>query len=148
MTIAGDGTELRAAQAYVRRRHLEGVQWLGWVTGEAKRQAMNQADLYLFPSYTEGMPNSVLEAMACGLPVVTRPVGGLVDFFENGRMGLMTESLAPGVFVDLIGKLVKDPPLRHRMGAFNRAYARRRFLASNVAKRIEAIYTEILEAKR
>lgn len=49
------------------------------------------------------MPSSVLEAMAFGLPVITRPVGGLKDFFENVKMGFITESKTLGGFAPRIG---------------------------------------------
>ncbi len=65
--------------------------------------------MYLFPTYHEGMPGSVLEAMGYGLPVITRTVGGLPDFFEHEKMGFITESLDASVFADFLEQLVKDP---------------------------------------
>jgi glycosyltransferase involved in cell wall biosynthesis len=103
LTIAGDGSELKSVKEYVRAQNIEGITFLGWVRGPSKLEAFAKADVYLFPTHHgEGMPNSVLEAMACGLPVVTRPVGGVRDFFENGRMGFLTEGKEPQVLASLL----------------------------------------------
>lgn len=86
------------------------------------------------------MPSSVLEAMAYGLPVITRPVGGLVDFFEPGRMGYLTDSSDPQVLAALLEQLARDPPLRQEIAQYNHAFAGRNFAASVVAERLAEIY--------
>jgi len=144
MTIAGDGSELVRAQDYVRRNKIGGIQFVGYVRDQLKKQAFLSSDVYLFPTYYgEGMPASVLEAMAFGLPVVTRTVGGLRDFFENGKMGFITTSKDPSVLADLVEKLILDEHLRHEITLYNFKYAKSRFMASSVAKRLEDIYLEL-----
>lgn len=140
LIVAGDGPERLAAEADVARRGLAGITFIGHVAGAAKTQAFQSADLYLFTSLAEGMPNSVLEAMAFGLPIVTRPVGGIRDFFENGAMGFAVDSLNPADFSDKLQRLVANPALRREVGRYNREFARRRFAASVVAGRLLAIY--------
>jgi len=78
------------------------------------------------------------------LPVVTHAVGGLRDFFENGRMGFMTESQSPGVYAQYLDRLARDAELRRRMGWFNRAYAKEHFSASKVAVRLEGICHDVV----
>ena len=95
------------------------------------------ADLYLFTSYHEGMPTSVLEAMCFGLPIVTRPVGGLVDFFENGKMGQMVDSFNAEDFIAPIENLLHYPGDVKRIINYNSQYGRTHFLASKVARHIE-----------
>jgi len=140
MTVAGDGSELENAREYVRTEGIEGVRFLGWVAGEQKHKAFADADIYLFPSWDEGMPISVLEAMAHGLPVITRPVGGLADLFEQGKMGFATDSRDPQVFASLLERLVLDPELRVQIGRYNYLFAYQNFTASAVAKRLMEIY--------
>lgn len=145
LTIAGDGSELGSVQRYVSDKGLDGVEFLGYVFGQPKYDAFAEADVYLFCSYGEGMPISVLEAMAYGLPIVTRAVGGIRDFFKDGRMGFLTESKDPAVFAELIDRLMMlGPDLRHQIGCFNHQYAREHFMASKVARRVEDIYQKIL----
>ncbi len=86
------------------------------------------------------MPTSVLEAMAFGLPVITRPVGGLKDFFINGEHGFMTESKDPEIIAGLIEKIIPDKGLWKRISINVHEYAKERFMASMVAKRLEDIY--------
>lgn len=143
MTVAGDGSDLRRAQDYVRRNKIGGIQFVGYVREQLKKQVFLSSDIYLLPTYGEGMPVSVLEAMAFGLPVVTRTVGGLKDFFENGKMGFGTRSKDPSVFADLVEKLILDEHLRHEIALYNFKYAKNRFMASNVTKRVEEIYLEL-----
>lgn len=146
MTIAGDGAELPKVKTYVAGAGIEGITFLGWVDREDKRNAYLDAMLYLFPTFWgEGMPNSVLEAMAFGLPIITRTVGGLSDFFEDGKMGSITESRAPDDFASACEQFVQNPDLRKEIGEYNHNYAINRFLASRVAKRIENIYRDVLE---
>lgn len=146
-TVAGDGSELDGARRYTQDHKISGITFTGYVHGDAKRRAFLSSDCYIFPSHAEGMPVSVLEAMACGLPVVTRAVGGLNDFFENGRMGFITESHSPEIFAGYIGQLVRDGELRRRIGCFNRAYAKEHFAASEVAAKLERIYCNIMQGQ-
>jgi glycosyltransferase involved in cell wall biosynthesis len=91
------------------------------------------------------MPNSVLEAMAHGLPVVTSAVGGIADFFEDGRMGFSTRTVEPTVLAGLIERLIADPGLAARMGQNNRIHAERCFAAPKVAQRLVAIYSRVID---
>ena len=149
LTVAGDGAELENARQYVRTEALEGVRFLGWITGEQKHQAYADADVYLFPTrWGEGMPNSVLEAMAYGLPVITRPVGGLADFFEHGKMGFLTDSRDPRILASFLERLAHDPDLRQAMARYNHSFAGRNFAASVVARRLAEIYQRTIYGKR
>jgi glycosyltransferase involved in cell wall biosynthesis len=140
LTVAGDGEEFEVVKRLVSDNVNAGIDFPGYVRGEQKKKIFSEADCYLFPtSYGEGMPISVLEAMAAGLPVVTRPVGGLKDFFQDRKMGFMTRSHEPKVYAQYIEKLIIDPELCARIGKFNNEYASERFAASSVIKRLEVI---------
>jgi len=144
LTIAGDGPERSASEALVRDKGLRRITFVGHLDDDARSKAFRRADIFLFPtSFGEGMPNAVLEAMAFGLPVVTRPVGGIRDFFEDGRMGFVTESRSPEVFAGYLARLIADPALRSSLGRYNREYARKRFAASVVAARLLEIYAQV-----
>lgn len=145
--IAGDGSELNRLTDYIRTKGIKNVDILGYVRGAEKFRLFARSHVYVFPSYHgEGMPNSVLEAMAAGLPVVTRPVGGIRDFFRDGVMGFVTESKDPVEFAKLIEKLVTNRELIARMGGYNREYARERFAASKVAKRLMKVYENMIRS--
>lgn len=136
--IVGRGYELPKIEVYIKNKNISNVVLTGPLYNEDLKNAFKNADIFLFPSHHhEGMPNSVLEAMAFGLPVITRPVGGLVDFFENDKMGYMIESLNPQDYADKIEYLINNIDKANEMAAHNWNYARKHFLASKVAVELE-----------
>ena len=140
LLVAGSGGALGDAKAMVKERSIPNVKFLGAVYGDALVQAFVDSNIYIFPtSHGEGMPTSVLEAMAFGLPVITRPVGGLKDFFCNGKMGFISESLDPEWYADAMSKLFSEPQLMRDISLYNHAYAKKHFSASKVARQLEAI---------
>ncbi len=144
--IAGDGSELDHCKEYVRTKSIENIDFVGYVIGKQKQDVFLKADIYFFPTYHgEGCPITVLEAMAFGLPVVTRNVGGLKDFFEDGKHGFVTESKSPKVYAFLLEKLITNKSLRHEISLFNYKYAQENFLAPDVTKRIETIYLDLMK---
>lgn len=148
LTIAGDGPAMGDLRAYLAQNAwLEGkVTLAGYVRGAVKRELFNAHHVYCFPSeYGEGMPNSVLEAMALGLPIVTTTVGGLADFFEDGRMGHLVPGRDAGAIADKLGRLVADRAASATISAYNHEYATRRFLSSDVARRLAGIYLDTLQ---
>lgn len=145
MIMAGDGPELDRARDYAKSQGLTQVEFPGHLQGAAKRQAFLGCDAYLLPSWTEGLPISLLEAMAQGLPLVARAVGGLPDFFQNGKMGFLTESREPEVFASLLSQLITNRALCSGIAHFNRAYAREHFRPTQVAARLDNIYRLVYE---
>jgi glycosyltransferase involved in cell wall biosynthesis len=140
LLVAGDGPDLENA----RRVAPDGVTFAGHIEGDAKSAAFNMACAYLFPSYHEGLPISVLEAMSHGLPVVTTRVGGLPDFFVDGRMGYMAPSPDPEQLAVLMERIIGDPAGAARMRRFNRQYARENFTGARIAASVEDIYATVL----
>lgn len=142
--IAGDGSELANTQRYVSEKEMANVHFLGWVSGRSKADAFREADLFVLPSYSEGMPISLLEAMAAGLPVVTTNVGGIKDFFDAGTMGFFIEPKNSLSIEQQVGCLLAEPALIERIGAYNADYAQERFTPQQVNRRVEAIYEEVI----
>lgn len=137
LTIAGEGTALSKVKQMVIEEHIPDVIITGRLSGKELINAYKNADLSSSSSYGEGMPTAVLEAMAFGLPVFTRNVGGLVDFFEDGKMGYITDSLDPIDFATAMIPYIEDKNLTRQVALYNAQYAREHFMASSVAKRIE-----------
>lgn len=97
LTIIGKGQEEAGLKGLAKELGLEDtVFFLGAV--ENVPSYLRDADLFVLPSYQEGMPNALLEAMACGLPVVATRIGGVVDVVKDGENGLLVE---PGDHVSL-----------------------------------------------
>ena len=137
LTFVGDGSELLALKQYVEENELSDVRFAGGLIGDALKIEYEKADFFLFFSYGEGMPTVVLEAMAFGLPVVTRAGGGLCDFFEDGKMGRITNSMNPMDYAKMIIPFLENAELTKSVSLYNYQYAKEHFMASQVALSIE-----------
>ncbi len=139
LVIAGDGPELAGLRRYAATRG-GGIEFLGHVSGRAKHEAFARSDVYVMPSHGEGMPVSVLEAMAHGLPVVTCAVGGIADFFVHGKMGFLAERPDASCVAAALEPLIAGASLRTRIGGHNRACAEQWFMPRVAAGRLKDIY--------
>ncbi|MBE0534671.1 MAG: glycosyltransferase [Phycisphaerae bacterium] len=145
LTIAGTGAEVENVKQYVAKQQITNISFTGWLVGQAKRCVYEQSDIFLFPSsWGEGMPNAVLDAMAYGLPLVTRSVGAIPDLFAIGQVGFMTESRNPADFADLMAKVIENADLRSKLARENRALALKYFAPLRVADRLRAIHRNVL----
>ena len=119
------------------------VQFLGWVGEEEKQRLLTSASIYVLPSYYEGLPMSVLEAMAAGLPVVSTAIGGIPEAITDGVDGYL---ISPGDIPRLtvvLQSLLKDAELRSRMGAAGRKRVDEDFAASVILPQVEAVYRKL-----
>ena len=114
--IAGDGP-LRGWIEDKLRLEIEcgRVKLLGWLPHESTPSFLSGVRLLLMPSYTEGLPAVLVEAMACGTPVVASPVGEIPSVLVNGETGLLIDKLTPARVASLALSLVRDEPRLRRM---------------------------------
>ena len=125
--VAGDGEESANVKAFIERAGLDRVVMMGYIQDRRKIDLLAKSSLFFLPSYSEGFPISLVEAMAMGLPVVTRSVGGIKDFFLQRKHGFSTESLDPEVFAGFIGELYERQDLYAEISRHNYQYAREHF---------------------
>lgn len=138
LRVVGSGSALQKARKYSDSKNLKDyISFTGPLVGTLLKNEFQNADIYILPTHGEGMPTSVLESMAFGLPVITRPVGGLVDFFKEPEMGYLIDGLMPIEYADKIEYLINNPSIAKAISRYNAAYAKKHFLASNVASRLE-----------
>ncbi len=144
LTIVGDGSELNNIKELVSNKALDGIFIKGKLSGQELKNQFINADFYLFPTYFgEGMPTSVLEAMAFGLPLLTRPNAGLADFL-NEKMGYCTESIDSNDYAIALNKMLSNRELYNSIAIYNYEYAQKHFLASKVAKQLESYCKSVL----
>ena len=147
LTVAGDGSARGDAEKQVSKLGLNKnhVSFLGFVRAKDKIDTFSKHDIYCFPtSHGEGLPISVLEAMAFGMPVITTSAGGLKDVFQDGKMGFFTKSTTPEDIAEQLEKLILNPKLMQQIAEYNYRYAQEHFMSSKVASRITNIYKEII----
>lgn len=138
--IAGEGSYLKDI-----RDKSSGIEILGYIRDEKKIKVLKESDIFILPTdYGEGIPIALLEAMTFGLPVITRNMGGIPDFFLNEKMGYITDSRSPEVFADLILKLIENKDEFKNIAFYNFRYARKYFLASDAGKRIFSMHERLL----
>lgn len=137
LTIVGNGSEFTNVKQLIEDNGLQNIILTGALSGEALINSFKRSLLLLLPSYGEGLPTVVLEGMAFGLPIITRNVGGIPDFFENGKMGFSSDSLDPHIFADAISRYLENPDLIVSTAHYNHQYAINHFMASKVAASLE-----------
>lgn len=143
LTIVGDGNELTNVKKYISENKLNDVKVTGRLSGQSLKDEFIKNSLYFFPTYHgEGMPTSLLEAMAFGLTIVSRPVGGTSDFFKP-EMGVLTESKDPEVYFNILDNYFTNENLLKETSTFNHKYAMSNFLASNVVQCLEKSLSKI-----
>ena len=112
----------------------------GWLGPERKLAALATSSLFVLPSYAEGMPMALLEAMSWRLPVITTPVGGIPRVIENEVNGLL---VAPGDIEGLaaaIRRVLEDPALRERLGSAARVTIETHFSLPDAIDKLSRIY--------
>lgn len=135
LTIAGDGEDLKDIRNYVKNDLKINVK--GRVEGNKKITIFKGSHIYCFPTfYGEGLPTSILEAMAFGMPVITTNMGGLKEFFQNGKMGYLVEPKNVKEIEEKLELLLLNRDKMIRIGEYNYNYASENLINSVVAKRI------------
>lgn len=137
LLVAGDGDELNAAKRYVSTNRINGVEFLGALSGKQLSDCYRRADVYLLPTRSEGMATTILEAMSFGLPIITTPVGGIVDFFENGKNGFFIDGYEPEKYADAVINLIHSSDMIKEISQQNYLYAKENFMASKVVRKFE-----------
>jgi len=122
LIAAGDG-ELEEVETRVRDLGLQDhVSLPGWIDDETRSELLSRAEIFVLPSYAEGLPMSLLEAMAAGLPVIASSVGGIPNAVTNGKEGILIAAGDVPALSDALDTLLSDVTMRREMG--NNAYKR------------------------
>ena len=120
--VIGDGEDLGAlAERLDRERLGDAVELVGPVGQDELPEHYQWADAYVLPSFMEGLPVVLMEAMATELPVVATNISGIPELVVDGVNGLLIRPGRADLLADAIAKLAADPELRHRLGRRGRA---------------------------
>ena len=141
LAIGGDG-DLAAAQAYARDLGLaDRVEFLGWIGSEQKRNELARASVFALPSYDEGLPMAMLEAMAAAKAIVVTSVGGIPSTVHDGENGLLVPPRDASALADALRKLFADDTLRERLASNARKTIESRFSTEVVIGKLSALYS-------
>lgn len=145
--VVGDGAERQTVEEMARELGLgpERVRFLGFRSDVPDLLAAS--DFFILPSLTEGLPLSVLEAMAQSLPVVVTSVGGVPEIVTHNEHGLMIPANDAEQLSQAISRMILEPDLRSRMGAAAYRRVASDFSFEEMARRYESLYYRLCGAR-
>lgn len=146
-TLAGDGDVNRYRAAAEALGLSDRVMFTGWVDQARVQYLLSEADIMVLPSYNEGLPLAILEALAASVTVITTPVGAIPEIIESEISGFLVE---PGDLESLtatLKRLIVDPSLRQVIGGAGRANFELHANIDLIASRILNIYQEISDVR-
>jgi glycosyltransferase involved in cell wall biosynthesis len=139
--FAGDGPDKPGMEEACKRKEIDKVvRFTGNLQEEDVRKAFSCADIFVLPSYTEGMPMAILQALAAGLPVIATPVGAIPDFIKDGINGFLVQPHSPGQLAEKLMLLLRDAGIRKKMADVNIQLAEKEFDVKVVSNRLEQLY--------
>ncbi|MBI4722343.1 MAG: glycosyltransferase [Candidatus Stahlbacteria bacterium] len=107
---------------------------------------LNAADIFLFPSRSEGMPVALLEALSCGIPAITTNVGGIPEVMENGKTGWIVNIEDIDEIISRIKQLLDNQEIRTIMGEYARKIILNRFDKHIITAKIKKVYEDVIHS--
>jgi glycosyltransferase involved in cell wall biosynthesis len=143
LVVIGGGPERTALESLAESLGVaERVHWAGHQRDVPR--LLPAFDLLVQSSLHEGLPNTVMEAMAAGLPVVATAVGGTPEVVMDGVTGILVPPRSPDALAEAISTLLQDPDLRRKMGQAGKERVRQCFSVVQMVRTTEALYEELL----
>jgi len=145
LDLVGEGERRPALERMVSELGLtRRVHFLGWVARDRIADYYRRADIFVTATTWEGMPNTVLEAMACGLPIVGTQASGLRDLVRDGVNGYLVPIRDPDALAEALARLVDNGYERRRLGRESRKLAEREFAWEYIAEQYLRVYEQVM----
>lgn len=142
--IAGSGAEENQLKEYAEQNGLQSyVDFLGWITKEQKPSLLEKADVLVLPSYNEGLPIAILEAMSYALPIISTDVGSIAEAVQEAVNGFL---IAPGdvnALTDAMVKLTVNTKLWKEESSMSRLICEKKFSEDVFFKEVERVYFDV-----
>jgi glycosyltransferase involved in cell wall biosynthesis len=146
LVLVGQGPERERLEQKAKRLGVAAsVQFRGAVADPA--DLLREADVFVLPSVAEGMSNSLLEAMATGLPCVASDIGGNQDLLGPGGTGVLVAGGSPEHWAETLIALLNDPNRRRRLGAAARRRVEEEYALDRVVARYVTLYRRLIRAR-
>jgi glycosyltransferase involved in cell wall biosynthesis len=147
LIVIGDGPIREQALALLQSAGAEGFAWLPGERNDIE-EVLRSMDLFVLPSLIEGISNTILEAMASGLPVVATRVGGNPELVDDGETGSLIPASDPIAMAQAIQRYTTNPEKVRADGAAGRKKAANQFSISAMVNGYMSVYDSILNGKR
>ncbi len=143
LNLYGDG-EISEVRKLVEEKQLQEIVIVnGWVSHSDISRIYENADVMVLPSYAEGLPMSLLEAIGEGLPVVSTCVGGIPEAVEEGRNGFLIDQGDVDALAERLRTLITSPELVDRMGQESLTIAREKFSTDRIGQQLQQLYQSL-----
>jgi len=145
-TIAGVGDEDKLKKAMDEYALEDEVKFAGWVNGGKKAELLNKCDVYVLPSYNEGLPVSILEAMSYGKPVIATTVGGVPEIVKPGFNGWLFKPGDREALVAIIDEVIESRERLEQYGRNSLAISRD-YTPKSIVEALDKLYESILNVR-
>ncbi|RYF88046.1 MAG: glycosyltransferase family 1 protein, partial [Chitinophagaceae bacterium] len=143
LTIGGIGEVERLEKTLADHQFNGDVKFAGWVNGTKKAELLNGCDVYVLPSYFEGLPISILEAMSYGKPVISTHVGGIPEIVKPGVNGWLFEPGDKNALGSIIAEAMNDKERLKQYGS-NSLSISKNYTPESVFQSVNELYRQIL----
>lgn len=139
LRIAGGGHAEKEARQFVEAGPLAGrVEFVGWIQDDVRNQLLASSDVLILPSYAEGFPNAIIEAMAAGLAVIVTAVGNVPDILTHEQEVLLVPPKDTSALENSMKRLLDDVNLRHKLSLRGHEFAKNNFSVEPAAANLSA----------
>ena len=141
LTLAGKGDAEISAKKFVKNNKLEKyITFMGWVNSEGLENVLKNSNIFVLPSWSEGLPNAMIEAMAAGLAIVVTSVGTIPDFIDHNKHGIIIPPQKTKNLENALKILITDKNFRNELAKNAHNMAKKEFSSeSSISKLIETI---------
>lgn len=145
LIVGGTGAEADELKAYVQRNGLaDMIEFIGWVDGQKKEAAFARSQVLILPSFNEGLPVAILEAMAHSMPVIATPVGGIPEVVVPGVNGMLIPPQNQDAIAGAVDYYLSNPAAVSAHGGESRRRAKAYF-PDNVLMQLSEVYGGLLQ---
>lgn len=149
LIIAGRGHAEQAARAFVVANNLQNiVEFVGWVQGADKGALLKKVDILVLPSWAEGFPNAIIEAMAAKVAVIVTTVGNIPDLITDRQEALLVPPRDSRSLTRAIALLIIDFELRNSLAERGHIFARENFSVETGISKLTLTIQQAIESKR
>lgn len=147
LDIAGKGHADKSVREFViEKKIVDRVRFLGWIKGPELEEAYAQADIFVLPSWKEGMPNAMIEAMATRLAVVVTTVGNIPDFLTDEQQALLISPKDTDALTSALNRVINDRDLRLSLASNGHTFVEKTFAVEPAVDQLEKAILSVLDA--
>lgn len=144
LALLGEGRLREPCQQLLNEAGLLAQAWLPGNRNDIP-QLLAQMDVFVLPSLSEGVPNTVLEAMSCGRPVIATKVGGSAELVLDGQTGFLTPVADPVAMAEVMSRYLDKPQLLEQHGRFGRRQVENNYSLAQMVSQYQALYDRWLQ---